>query len=317
LAPPLIRGGSTLAGDDVTDILETATDDIREEARSSGRRSWWQRLRGDRTGMIGLVLVVLVVLAAVFAPLIAPYDPNRQFANGLSQFGMPRPPDASYLLGTDLLGRDLLSRILFGARVSLIIGLVANGVAVAIGAVVGVVAGYFRGWLGTVLMRFTDVMTAFPALVLAIALAAILRPSLWIVALVIAMVNWVYVARAIYAQVLAIRERQYIEATTALGIPTFGVLVRHILPQLTMSLLVFATLGISTSVLLEASLSYLGVGVQPPTPSWGGIINASQSYLTTAPWLVLFPGLAIILTSVGFNLFGEALRDALDVGGRR
>jgi peptide/nickel transport system permease protein len=125
------------------------------------------------------------------------------------------------------------------------------------------------------------------------------------------------VARAIYAQVLAIREQQYIEATTALGVPTFGVLVRHILPQLTLSLLVFATLGISTSVLLEASLSYLGVGVQPPTPSWGGIINTSQSYLTTAPWLVIFPGLAIIVTSIGFNLFGEALRDALDVGGRR
>jgi len=301
----------------VTDTLDTATDPSEEVRHMSARRSWWQRLRADRTGMLGLVLVVLVVLAAALAPLVAPFDPNHQFANGLSDFGMPRAPDATYLLGTDLLGRDLLSRILFGARVSLIIGLVANGVAVGIGAVVGVIAGYFRGWLGTVLMRFTDVMTAFPALVLAIALAAILRPSLWIVALVIAMVNWVYVARAIYAQVLAIRERQYIEATTALGVPTFGVLFRHILPQLTLSLLVFATLGISTSVLLEASLSYLGVGVQPPTPSWGGIINASQSYLTTAPWLVLFPGLAIILTSVGFNLFGEALRDALDVGGRR
>jgi peptide/nickel transport system permease protein len=281
------------------------------------RRRWWRRLVADRTGMLGFVLVVIVVVAALFAPVIAPHDPNRQFADGLSEYGMPRPPGGAYPLGTDLLGRDLLSRILFGARVSLIIGLVANGVAVAIGAAVGVIAGYFRGWLGTVLMRFTDVMTAFPALVLAIALAAILRPSLWIVALVIALVNWVYVARAIYAQVLAIRERQYIEATTALGVPTFGVLVRHILPQLTLSLLAFATLGISTSVLLEASLSYLGVGVQPPTPSWGGIINASQSYLTTAPWLVVFPGLAIILTSIGFNLFGEALRDALDVGGRR
>lgn len=267
--------------------------------------------------MLGLVLVVLVVGAAALAPVLAPFDPNRQFNDGLSAYGMPRPPDPTYLLGTDLLGRDLLSRILFGARISLVIGLVANGVAVAIGAVVGVVAGYFRGWLGTLLMRFTDVMTAFPALVLAIALAAILRPSLWIVALVIALVNWVYVARAIYAQVLAIREQPYIEATAALGIPTFGVLLRHVVPQLTLSLLVFATLGISTSVLLEASLSYLGVGVQPPTPSWGGIINASQSYLTTAPWLVLFPGLAIIVTSVGFNLFGEALRDALDVGGQR
>lgn len=301
----------------MTDILESQGETAAERVGAPRRRGWWKRLVADRTGMLGLVLVVVVVFAAAFAPLIAPHDPNKQFADGLSQYGMPRPPSAEFLLGTDLLGRDLLSRILYGARVSLIIGLVANGVAVVIGAAVGVVAGYFRGWIGTLLMRFTDVMTAFPALVLAIALAAILRPSLWIVALVIAMVNWVYVARAIYAQVLAIRELQYIEATTALGVPTLGVLVRHILPQLSLSLLVFATLGISTSVLLEASLSYLGVGVQPPTPSWGGIINASQSYLTTAPWLVLFPGLAIVLTSVGFNLFGEALRDALDVGGRR
>ena len=301
----------------MTDIVESQSEAASEGKPRSGRRTWWRRLLADRTGMLGFVLVVVVVGAALLAPVLAPFDPNKQFSDGLSLYGMPRPPDATYLLGTDLLGRDLLSRILFGARVSLVIGLVANGVAVAIGAAVGIVAGYFRGWLGTVLMRFTDVMTAFPALVLAIALASILRPSLWIVALVIALVNWVYVARAIYSQVLAIREQQYIEATTALGVPTPGVLVRHILPQLTLSLLVFATLGISTSVLLEASLSYLGVGVQPPTPSWGGIINASQSYLTTAPWLVLFPGLAIILTSVGFNLFGEALRDALDVGGRR
>lgn len=301
----------------MTDSTETHREALTVPSEPRARRRWWRRLVADRTGMLGFVLVVIVVVAALFAPVIAPHDPNRQFADGLSEYGMPRPPGGAYPLGTDLLGRDLLSRILFGARVSLIIGLVANGAAVAIGAAVGVIAGYFRGWFGTVLMRFTDVMTAFPALVLAIALAAILRPSLWIVALVIALVNWVYVARAIYAQVLAIRERQYIEATTALGVPTYGVLVRHILPQLTLSLLVFATLGISTSVLLEASLSYLGVGVQPPTPSWGGIINASQSYLTTAPWLVVFPGLAIILTSIGFNLFGEALRDALDVGGRR
>lgn len=286
-----------------------------EQPTATRPRKWLRRLRANRPGMAGLILVVLVVLAAVFAPLISPANPNTQFADGLSIYGMPLPPGGHHLLGTDLLGRDLLSRILYGARVSLIIGLVANSIAVFIGAAVGVTAGYFKGLVGGVLMRFTDVMTAFPALVLAIALAAILRPSLWIVALVIALVNWVYVARAIYAQVLSLREQQFIEATTALGVPTPRVLVRHILPQLSLTLLVFATLGVSTSVLLEASLSYLGVGVQPPTPSWGGIINASQSYLTTAPWLVLFPGLAIILTSVGFNLFGEALRDALDVGG--
>ena len=227
------------------------------------------------------------------------------------------PPSWQFPLGTDTLGRDLLSRVLFGARVSLLVGVLANGAAVLIGLLVGVAAGYFRGAVEAVLMRLTDVMTAFPALILAIALAAILRPSLWIVALVIALVNWVWIARAIYAQVLSIRQREFVEAAGALGVGTFRTLFRHILPHLVSTLMVFGTLGISTTVLLEASLSFLGVGVQPPAPSWGGIINESQSYFLDAPWLVIFPGIAIVLTSLSFNLLGEALRDALDLAERR
>lgn len=277
---------------------------------------WIRRFRRNRIALVGLGGVVIVVLAALFAPWLAPYDPSQQFFDGLTLEGMPLPPGGKFPLGTDLLGRDLLSRLLFGARISLIVGLVANGIAVVIGTVVGVAAGYLRGWVEIVLMRLTDIMTAFPALVLAIALAAVLGPSLWIVALVIALVNWVWVARAIHAQVLSLARRDFVEAAHALGASTGRILFAHILPQLISTILVFGTLGISSAVLLEAALSFLGVGVQPPTPSWGGIINESQTYFLNAPWLVAFPGFAILLTSLCFNLFGEGLRDALDVGDR-
>lgn len=267
--------------------------------------------------MIGLVGAVVVIVMAVGAPYLAPHDPAKQYFDGLTLMGDPLPPGGDFKLGTDTLGRDLLSRVLYGARVSLLIGLLANGAAVLLGLVIGVVAGYFRGVVETILMRLTDVMTAFPALILAIALAAILRPSLWIVALVIALVNWVWIARAIYAQVLSIGEREFVEAAGALGVGPVRTLFKHIVPHLVSTLMVFGTLGISTTVLLEASLSFLGVGVQPPAPSWGGIINESQSYFLDAPWLVIYPGIAIVVTSLSFNLLGEALRDALDLAERR
>ena len=278
---------------------------------------WARRFLANGSGMIGLAGVVVVVVVALAAPVLAPHDPSHQYFDGLTLEGDPLPPSRRFLIGTDLLGRDLLSRVIYGARVSLLVGVAANGVAVLIGLLVGVLAGYFRGAVETALMRLTDVMTAFPALILAIALAAILRPSLWIVALVIALVNWVWIARAIHAQVLSIARRDFVEAASALGMSTFRTLLRHILPHLVSTLMVFGTLGISTTVLLEASLSFLGVGVQPPTPSWGGIINESQSYFLNAPWLVVFPGAAILLTSLSFNLLGEALRDALDLAERR
>lgn len=260
----------------------------------------------------GLVLIGVLLTLALFAPWVSPYDPTEQFADGLSQDGRPLAPNAHFLLGTDLLGRDLLSRLIYGARVSLLIGVAANGAALSIGALLGSIAGYFQGRIGTIFMRFTDLMMAFPALILAIALAAILRPSLWIVALVIAMVNWVWIARVIYGQVLTIARREFIDAARALGVPTPRIFWKHLFPHLLPTLLVWGTLGISTTVMFEASLSFLGVGVRPPTPSWGGTINESQSYFLEAPWLVAFPGASILLTSLAFNLVGDALRDALD-----
>jgi peptide/nickel transport system permease protein len=221
-------------------------------------------------------------------------------------------PSAQYWLGTDLLGRDLLTRILYGARTSLIIGIAANGVALIIGTAVGVVAGYFGGVVGSVLMRFTDLMMAFPALLLAICLAAILRPSLWIVAMVIAFVYWVQIARVVYTETRALTERDFIAAERSLGAGTGRILLRHILPHLYSTMIVWGTLGISTTVLLEATLSYLGVGVQPPMPSWGNIIFENQTYFQAAPWLVFFPGMAILALALAFNLVGDALRDVLD-----
>ena len=260
-----------------------------------------------------------MVVAAIFAPWLAPYDPTEQFFEGLSLEGAPLPPDGEFWLGTDLLGRDLLSRVIYGARTSLIIGIVSNGIAVVIGTLVGVTAGFVRGWLGSVLMRLTDLMMAFPALLLAIALAAILQPSLWIVAMVIAMVNWVQIARVIYSETISLSSKDFVAVERTIGVSAPRILFSHLLPHLLPTILVWATLGISTTVLLEATLSFLGVGVQPPMPSWGNIIFESQTYFISAMWLVLFPGIAIIALSLSFNLVGDALRDELDptLKGRR
>jgi peptide/nickel transport system permease protein len=270
------------------------------------------RLMQRKIALFGLLIIALVVAGALFAPWIAPYDPNEQMFDGLTLEGAPMPPGGQFLLGTDLLGRDLFSRLLYGAQTSLIIGVVANGLALVIGTLVGITAGFFRGWIGGILMRFTDLMMAFPALLLAICLAAIFQPSLWIVALVIALVNWVQTARVIYTETSSLATRDFIAAERTLGASTPRILFRHILPHLLPTIIVWGTLGISTTVLLEATLSFLGIGVQPPTPSWGNIIFENQTYFQSAPWLVFIPGAAIILLALAFNLVGDALRDVLD-----
>jgi peptide/nickel transport system permease protein len=271
-----------------------------------------RRLLQRKLAVFGLVLIGLVLLGAIFAPWIAPYDPAEQHFDGLTLEGAPLPPGGVYILGTDLLGRDLFTRILYGAQTSLIIGVAANGLSLIIGTLVGITAGFFRGWIGTVLMRFTDLMMVFPALLLAICLAAIFTPSLWIVAMVIALVNWVQTARVIYTETSSLAERDFIAAERILGASTGRILFRHILPHLVPTIIVWGTLGISTTVLLEATLSFLGVGVQPPTPSWGNIIFENQTYFQAAPWLVFIPGAAVLLLALAFNLVGDALRDVLD-----
>ncbi len=273
---------------------------------------FWNRFRRDRLAVFSLGVIALFVSAAILASAFAPYDPSAQFFDGLTLEGSPLPPSARFWFGTDTNGRDQFSRLLYGAQTSLLIGIVANGIAVIIGTGLGLVAGYVRGLLGAAIMRFTDLMMAFPPLLLAIALAAILKPGLNIVILVIALVNWVQIARVIYAETVALSEREYIEAARAMGAGSGRIILRHLLPHLVPTVIVYATLGIATTVLLESTLSFLGRGVQPPTPAWGMMIFESQSYFLNAPWLVFIPGAAILILALSFNLVGDGLRDALD-----
>jgi peptide/nickel transport system permease protein len=275
-------------------------------------QDFWNRFRRDRLAMLGLATILLLLFLGLFAPVISPYDPNEQFFDGLTLEGSPLPPGERFWFGTDTNGRDQFSRLLFGARTSLLIGIIANGIAVIIGSLLGVTAGYLRGTPGAAIMRLTDLMMAFPPLLLAIALAAILKPGLAIIIVVIALVNWVQIARVIYSETMALAERDYIEAARALGAGPLRILFRHLLPHLVPTITVYATLGIATTVLLEAMLSFLGRGVQPPTPAWGMMIFESQSYFLSAPWLVFIPGAAILILALSFNLVGDGLRDALD-----
>jgi peptide/nickel transport system permease protein len=273
---------------------------------------FWKRFRRDRLAVLGLAVIAVFIAAALLAPVLTPYNPSEQFFDGLTLEGSPLPPGERFWFGSDTNGRDQFSRLLYGARASLLIGIVANGLAVAIGTTLGLLAGYARGYLGAAIMRLTDLMMAFPPLLFAIALAAILKPGLNIVILVIALVNWVQIARIIYSETVALSEREYIEAARALGAGTGRVLLRHLLPHLIPTVIVYATLGIATTVLLESMLSFLGRGVQPPTPAWGMMIFESQSYFLNAPWLVFIPGAAILILALAFNLVGDGLRDALD-----
>ena len=275
-------------------------------------RDFWRRFSKDRAALCGLAVVAVAIAAAVFARLIAPYDPNEQFFDGLTLEGSPLAPNARFWMGTDTLGRDVFSRLLFGAQTSIVIGVLANGAAVVVGTALGLTAGFLRGFVGAAIMRFTDLMMAFPPLLLAIAFAAILKPGLAIIVVVIALVNWVQIARIVYTETVALSEKEFIEAARALGAGTGRVLLRHLLPHLVPTIVVYGTLGIATTVLLEAMLSFLGRGVQPPTPAWGMMIFEAQSYFLNAPWMVFFPGIAILVVALAFNLVGDGLRDALD-----
>jgi peptide/nickel transport system permease protein len=265
-----------------------------------------------KLALLGLIVIVAFMILALFAPWLAPFPYAEMHKDGLTDFGSPLPPGSKYWLGTDTLGRYLLSRLIYGAQATLIVAIIANTIACMIGTLVGVTAGYLRGAAGTALMRFTDLMTAFPALLLAILLAAMFNPSLWIVVIVIAMVNWVQVARVTYTETLSLSEREFITAERSLGAGAFRILFKHLLPHLVPTITVYATLGIATTSLTEATLSFLGIGVQPPTPSWGNMVNENQTYFEAAPWLVFFPSACIGILALSFNLIGDALRDILD-----
>lgn len=277
--------------------------------------AWRTLLRSivrNAPAVFGAVVILVLVLVAVFAPQIAPYDPNQGFADGLSRRGGPLPPNARFLLGTDPNGRDVLSRLIFGSRVSLTIGVVANGIAMAIGVVVGMVSGFYGGWVEVVLMRFTDIVMSFPLLIFAIALIAVTGPSELNIILVLALIYWTTVARVVHGMVLSLKEREFVTACRTLGLSSARILVRHILPHLVSAIIVYGSLGVAVTILVEASLSYIGIGVPVPQASWGQMIATGQSMFREAPWLMLFPGIALLLTVLAFNLLGDWLRDELD-----
>jgi peptide/nickel transport system permease protein len=265
------------------------------------------RLRANRLAMAGLVLVTLLAGAAIGAPWVAPHDPTAIDAS-LILAG----PSPSHWLGTDDLGRDVLSRMIYGARISLAVGFVSVGIAVLIGTSLGAVAGFFGGFVDALVMRFVDIMLCFPSTFLILAVIAFVGPSIWNVMFVIGVTGWMGVCRLVRAEFLTLRERDFVVAARALGAGDARLIFRHILPNAMAPVFVAAVLGVAGAILTESGLSFLGLGVQPPTPSWGNILTAGKDNIDVAWWLSFFPGIAITLTMLGYNMLGEGLRDALD-----
>jgi peptide/nickel transport system permease protein len=286
-------------------IAALEVEDIAAEESPAARA--WRRLRQRRSAMFGLVVMVVLVLVAVFAPLIAPYDPAQQ-----AWTAVRKPPSGQHWFGTDESGRDLFSRVVFGARASLLAGVISVSIAIAVGVPVGLLAGYRGGWIDALISRLTDAMLACPFLILAIALAAFLGPSLTNAMIAIGVTTTPIFIRLTRGQVLAARVEDYVEAARAIGNSAVRVACRHILPNILPALMVQATLSVATAIIAEASLSFLGLGQQPPAPSWGSMLNTAQRFLTNAPWMAIWPGLAIFLAVLSFNLLGDGLRDALD-----
>ncbi len=272
-----------------------------------------RRLVRRRTALFGMVVVLGVVLAALCAPLLSPFDPLEQdIGQRLREPGWQDAQGRVHPLGTDHLGRDILARIVFGSRIALVVGLAAVLISGVLGMVIGLLAGYFGGRVDDFLMRLADVQLAFPFILLAIAVIGVLGPSLRNIIIVIGVSSWVVYARVVRGEVLSIREREYVHAAVALGSRHGRVLLRHVLPNTFTPWLVVATLDMARVIVIESALSFLGLGVQPPTPTWGGMLADGRVYLSTAWWLATFPGLAILITVLGINLFGDGLRDTLD-----
>ena len=273
----------------------------------SESKSFWRYFKRNRLAVGGLVMIVVIFLIAGLASFISPYDPGK---TGVSL--KLDAPSVNHFLGTDQLGRDVFSRMLHGSRVSLSVGFVAVAISIFIGILVGAVAGYYSGWIDGVLMRFVDIMLCFPSFFLILTVVAVLGPSLLNVMIVIGITSWMGTSRFVRAEFLSLRERDFAQAAKALGVTDRRIIFRHILPNALAPVFVTATLDVATAILVEAGLSFLGFGVQPPAPSWGNILTEGRTYIFDAWWLTVFPGLAILITVLSFNLLGEGLRDALD-----
>lgn len=257
--------------------------------------------------LVGFVIILGILFVAILAPFIAPYDPNA-----IDVKAILLEPSALHYMGTDGLGRDVFSRMLYGARISLLVGIVAVGIATAIGVVLGALAGYYRGWVDVVIMRTVDVMLSIPTFFLILAVIAFLTPSIWNIMIVIGLTSWMGVTRLVRAEFLSLREREFVMASQTLGAKDRRLIFKHLLPNSLTPIIVSSVLGVASAVLIESGLSFLGLGVQAPQASWGNILTDGKEYIQFAWWLSLFPGLAILITVLGYNLLGEGLRDALD-----
>jgi peptide/nickel transport system permease protein len=330
-AVDLLRGGEG-------PVVPSTDDATTEIAARSPLELFWRRLRRDKVAMTALIFIVFLILVAIFAPLILkifgapkPQVPDR---STLDSFGLPSSQKgggafaSGHPFGVDQLGRDVFSRTIYGSRVSLEVAFISTGLAVVVGTTLGMIAGFYRGWIDTVLSRIMDIQLAFPVLLLAIGLGAacslgngcfggLLKPGKPVVIMVIAFSGWPYMARIIRGQTLSLREKEFIEAARSLGASNMRIVFREILPNLVAPIIVYSTVLIPTNILFEAALSFLGVGVQPPEPSWGAMISEATSIFDIAWWFMLFPGLALLLTVLAFNLVGDGLQDALNPRGKK
>lgn len=276
--------------------------------------TWWlRRLVKSPTGMVGVMVVLAVILSAIFAPLIAPHDPfNPNFPNRLRPPGTP-----GHLLGTDQQGRDMLSRIIYGARISLIVGFATVALAGLLGTILGLVSGYYGGWIDAVIMRLADVQLSFPFILLALTINALLGLGLRNIIITLVITGWVIYARLVRGEVLALKEQEFIEGARALGLSDGLIIVKHLLPNVFTPVIVLTSLQVAQVIVAEAAISFLGFGVQPPTPAWGNMLSDGRNYLMNAWWLATFPGVALAITALGVNLMGDWLRDTLDPKLRR
>ena len=321
---------TTGAVDPTREQPDVAFETPEDSAAIAARSPWqlfWRRLKTDKVALAAAGFIVLLVLCAVFAPLIVDLvgvtGPTDQNPKALDEFGTPTGPSSDHPMGVDQLGRDVFARVLYGARVSLQVAIIATAISVTIGVTIGMVAGYFRGWIDTGLSRLIDVLLAFPILLFGIGLASacslgngclggLVEPGLTVVILVIALVNWTYIARIIRGQVLSLREKEFVESARSLGASNARIIFRELLPNLVAPIIVYSTLVIPQNILFEAALSFLGVGIQPPDASWGQMLADATSIFDTAWWYMVFPGTALLLTVLAFNLLGDGLHDALN-----
>jgi len=275
--------------------------------RETPKHLFLRRFKKNKLAVAGSVIVLLLFLVAALAPYVSPYDPGRIDTRNALQ-----SPSKGHPLGTDQLGRDVLSRMIWGSRISLLVGFIAVGIATVIGTFLGALAGFYGKWIDNAIMRFVDIMLCFPTFFLILAVIAILEPSIWNIMIVIGVTSWMGVTRLVRAEFLSLKERDFVKAGKAMGAKNSRIIFLHVLPNALSPIWVSATLGVAAAILTESGLSFLGIGVQPPTPSWGNILTAGKDNIEIAWWLSLYPGLAILITVLGYNLLGEGIRDAID-----